>query len=231
MEGTLCDNGDSMIQYPRCSITPDMVEADIGKALSLCPDDRCLKHQSPIERDSVLAWVSDKDLDHNGSGVVLVKQGLVRGLLVSEDIRPGADVRLNTTTAMMECGSNSGEVIGLTTDTRWRFSPVLGQSGRVVDYAIPGSRAWTHVFNENTSQRSCHLFARHRQGWGGYKVEVGHRRAVVNDTDDDVLVYADVAKTDLLATVASGGRSAWMWNGVEWEHYAGLLRIADVMLL
>ena len=220
-----------MIEYPQCPITPKMSEADIGKALSLCPDDRCLKHQIPIEWGDVLAWVSDKDQDHNGGGVIFIQQGLVRGLLVPESIGPGADVRLNTTTAMMECGTESGEIIGLTTETRWRFSPILGQGGRVEDYAVPGSRAWTHVFNENTSQRSCHLFARHRQGWGGYEVEVGHRRAVVNDTGENVLVYADVAKTELLATVPPGGRSAWVWAGAMWDDYLGLLRIADVMLL
>ena len=219
------------VHYPKCSITPELSEDDIGKALSLCMEDRCLKHVTPVDPDDVLAWVSDVDGHHNNSGVALVQRGLVQCLPVSESIEPGADVRINAEIAAMQA-SGDGPVVGLVTDVRWRFNPVLGQGGRVEDYAIPGTTAWTHVFNAHTTERACTLFARHRQGWGGYKVEVGHRRAVVNDTDDYVSVYEAIRiHSQLVGSVEPRGRAAWTWDGLQWKALDTLLRVADVMLL
>ena len=220
----------TQIEYPTCGLLPEMEESDVGNGLILDSTHQCLVHQAPVST-TIVGWVSRKPEPNYKHKMVVVIFGLVQGLKVDETITVGSNVWLDSDLGKLTTSTQSSNPIGVVTAVDWIFRPIRGCGGKVEDYAQNFSKSWTYWFDSGCTDTDCTLYARHRIGWGGYKVESGHKRAVVNDTSNPVLVYQDAAKTDLLHTLQPGERAAWVWNGSQWADYQTVFRVADVMLL
>lgn len=217
-----------------CGLIPiDLTDADVGKALVLCPDTRCLRHRAPLTAaDYVWAWVSDKDRHRNASPVEFVLPGqMLKGWPVPATAQVGDMVWLDRNLAALTLMDTGDNAVGVVADITWVYMPYRGQSDAPHDYAIPNATAWAHIFSDDYPGRAACLDCVHHLGWGGYRPTDGHRRLIVNSqSSDSVTVYADDAMTTQLATVPAGGRRGFLHSGGAWIAHDAPTHVASVLL-